>query len=190
MDPISLNVVELQSPATTVSKKIDAATIKPTVDSANSQTAANEANSYNKFDTMQLSREYVGYRTKSENATVNSDTQQLNSTVDQKTKKISGDDDEESSKKKETKPQNTKKEKEDESISNSKLAGYTHSELKGLLLSGKITVATYNEEIKNRTEKEDEAKPKPKPVELQPVAHKQKKTLTGLTNKRTPNTIL
>lgn len=188
MDPISLNVVELQSPATTVSKKIDAATIKPATDGANGQNAANEANSYNKFDTMELSREYVGYRTKSENATVNSDTQQLNSTVDQKPTRISGDEDDESSKKKETKPQNTEEEKEDESISNSQLAGYTSSELKGLVLSGKITIATYNAEMKSR---QDDA---PKPVEQNiPKAQNpqsNQKIVVGLLNRRAANTIL
>lgn len=188
MDPISLNVVELQSPATTASKKIDAATIKPATDSANGQNAANEANSYNKFDTMELSREYVGYRTKSENATVNSDTQQLNSTVDQKMTRVSGDDDEESSKKKETKPQNTKEEQEDESIANSQLAGYTHSELKGLLLSGKITVAAYNEEIKKR--QDDEPKPVEQNIPAPQNLQNTQKIVIGQLNKRTANSIL
>lgn len=184
MDPISLNVVELQSPATSLSKKIDAVTIKPTADSVNNQNATNEANSYNKYDTMELSREYVGYRTKSENATVNSDTDQQSSTVNQKTSRIPADEDEESAEKKQTKPQNTEEEKkEDDSISSNQLAGYTSSELKGLLLSGKITVSAYNNEVKSRQVAETKA------AEQKSIEQKPKKPVMGLSNKRAANSI-
>ena len=184
MDPISLNAVELQSPTTSLSKKIDAVTIKPTADSVNNQNAAYEANSYNKYDTMELSREYVGYRTKSENATVNSDTQQQSSTINQKTSRIPADEDEESADKKQAKPQNTEEEKkEDDTISSNQLAGYTSSELKGLVLSGKINVATYNAEMKSRQDDQ------PKVVEQKSVEQKSKKPIMGLSNKRAANSI-
>jgi len=160
MDPISLNAVGTQAPATSLSKKVDAVTVKPTGDSVNAQNAANEANSYYKYDTMELSREYVGYRMKSESNTVNSDTEQLNSTVDQKSSRIPGDDEEENVEKKETKSQSAiKEEKEDDSVSSNQLGGYTSSELKGLVLSGKITITAYNAEMKSRQDDNKPAEP-------------------------------
>lgn len=166
MDPISLNAVEVQGPATTLAKKIDAVTIKPTGDSVNPQNAANEANSYYKYDTMELSREYVGYRMKSENSTVNSDTEQINSTLDQKSKRIPSDEEDENTDEKETKSQTADKDKkEDDSVSSNQLGGYSSSELKGLVLSGKITVMAYNAEMKSR---DDDNKPAEAPV-IKPV---------------------
>ncbi len=159
MDPISLNAVEMQGPATSMAKKVETVTIKPTGDSINQQQAANEANSYYKYDTMELSREYVGYRMKSENATVGSDTDQRNSTIDQKASRVNGDD-EEQQEKKETRSQPADEDKkEDEKVSNNQLGGYTSSELKGLVLSGKISVATYNAEMKSRQEDNKPAAP-------------------------------
>lgn len=167
MDPISINAAGTQAPVTSLSKKVDAVTVKPTGDSVNAQNAANEANSYYKFDSMELSREYVGYRMKSENSTVNSDTEQQSSTVDQKPSRIPRDDEEESREKKETKSQSAAAdEPEDEKVSNNQLGGYTSSELKGLVLSGKITVAAYNSEIKSR---QDDNKPAEPPQQKKPV---------------------
>lgn len=191
MDAISLNAVQMQGPAVSLAKKVDDVTVKSTTVSADNQNAANEANSYNKYDTMELSREYVGFRTKSENATVNSDTDQLNSTVDQKSNKIPSDEEEETPEKKQTKTQNTEDDKnEDDSISSNQLGGYTSSELKGLVLSGKITMATYNAEVKSRQDNE------PKPVEQNiPNALNTLNTLNtpknvvGMLNKRAANSI-
>jgi hypothetical protein len=160
MDPISLNAVEAQGPSISLSKKIDAVTIKPTGDSVNPQNAANAANSYYKYDTMELSREYVGYRMKSENTAVNSDTNQDNSIVDQKSSRIPSDDENENREKKETKSQTAEvDETEDEKVSGNQLGGYTSSELKGLVLSGKISVAAYNGEIKSRQDDNKPAEP-------------------------------
>lgn len=166
MDPISLNAVEFQGSAPTLSKKIEAVTIKPTADSVNGQNAANEANSYYKYDTMELSREYVGYRMKSENATANSDTEQSNSTIDQKSSRISSDEEDQSTNKKETKSQIADEEKkEDDTVSSNQLGGYTSSELKGLVLSGKISVAAYNSEMKSRQDdKETDQQQTKKPM--------------------------
>lgn len=191
MDAISLNAVQMQGPAVSLAKKVDDATVKPTTVSADNQNAANEANSYNKYDTMELSREYVGYRMKSENATVNSDTEQLNSTVDQKSNKIPTDEEEETPEKKQTKTQNTEDDKnEDDSVPSNQLGGYTSSELKGLVLSGKITMATYNAEVKSRQDNE------PKPVEQNipniPNALNTlntPKNVIGMLNKRAANSI-
>lgn len=160
MDPISLNAAGTQAPVTSLSKKVDAVTVKPTGDSINAQTAANEANSYYKYDTMELSREYVGYRMKSENTTVGSDTDQQSSTIDQKSSRIPTDDEEENREKKETRSQTADAdEQDDEKVSSNQLGGYTSSELKGLVLSGKITVATYNAEMKSRQDDQQPAEP-------------------------------
>lgn len=169
MDPISLNAVELQGPATSLLKKIDAVTIKPTGDSVNPQNAANEANSYNKYDTMELSREYVGYRMKSENTTVNSDTEQINSNIDQKSSRIPTDEEDENTDNKEMKKQTTDEDKkEDDSVSGNQLGGYSSSELKGLVLSGKISVSAYNSEMKSRQDDNKAAEPQvKKPVKVQ-----------------------
>ncbi|MBU4542267.1 MAG: hypothetical protein KJ774_13805 [Firmicutes bacterium] len=156
MDPVTLNAVGTQATAASLSKKVDAVTVKPTGDSVNAQNAANQANSYYKYDTMELSREYLGYRMKSDNSNVNSDTDQNNSIVDQKFSRIDPDE-EEKREQKETKSQSADSdETEDEKVSGNKLGGYTSSELKGLVFSGKITVATYNAEVKSR---QDDAQP-------------------------------
>ncbi len=149
MDAISLNSVELQGPNSSLSKRIDEVMVKPTSDSINGQNAADDAaNSYYKYDTMELSREYVGYRTKSENAAVNSDTQQQNSIIDQKPAKFDNNDLLED--KEGTSQAADDQEVETENISSYQLAGYTNSELKGLVLAGKITTVVYNAEMKNR----------------------------------------
>ncbi|MBC3899410.1 hypothetical protein GH811_07255 [Acetobacterium malicum] len=179
MDPISLNAAGTQAPVTSLSKKVDAVTVKPTGDSINAQTAANEANSYYKYDTMELSREYVGYRMKSENTTVGSDTDQQSSTIDQKSSRIPTDDEEENREKKETRSQTADAdEQDDEKVSSNQLGGYTSSELKGLVLSGKITVATYNAEMKSRQDDQQPAEPQ------QP-----KKTVLGQSGRKVSNSI-
>ncbi len=180
MDPISLNAVGAQAPAASLSKKIDAVTIKPTSDSTNQQNAANEANSYYKYDSMELSREYVGYRMKSENATVNSDTEQLNSTVDQKADRVNQDEDDNVDKKTPKRQLIEEEEPEDDAVSGSQLRGYSSSELKGLVLSGKITVAEYNNEVKNR-QAETKAT---EPVEAFQLPQPAKVDLSQFTRKR------
>lgn len=179
MDPITLNAAEFQSSAPTLSKKIESVTVKPTADSVNGQNAVNDANSYYKYDTMELSREYVGYRTKSENATANSDTDQQSSTIDQKSSRIPSDEEDENTNKKQTKSQIADEEKkEDDTVSSNQLGGYTSSELKGLVLSGKISVAAYNTEMKSRQDDNKPAEPQ------QP-----KKTVLGQSGRKAANSI-
>ncbi|WP_303867646.1 hypothetical protein [Acetobacterium wieringae] len=159
MDPIILNAAAPQAAASSLAKKVETVTVKPTADSVNPQQAANEANSYYKFDSMELSREYVGYRMKSENSNINSDTNQETSTIDQKLKRIPGDDDDTSEEKHNRRQAAKAEQTEDEAVASNQLSSYTNSELKGLVLAGKITMATYNAEIKNRQEKEAAASP-------------------------------
>ncbi|MDK2941849.1 MAG: hypothetical protein PWP56_1362 [Acetobacterium sp.] len=178
MDPITLNAVELQGSAPTLSKKIEAVTVKPTADSINGQNAAAEANSYYKYDTMELSREYVGSRMKSENSTINSDTDQRNSIVDQKPSRIPNENEEENPDKKEAKSQTADvDEKEEEKVNGNQLGGYTNSQLKGLVLSGKITVAAYNTEVKRRQNDNDAVEPQ------------NKKPVMGQSGKKATNSI-
>lgn len=186
MDPISLNAVELQGPAVSLAKKVETVTIKPVGDSLNPQNAANEANSYYKYDTMELSREYVGYRMKSENTTVNSDTERLNSNIDQKTARVNEDDDDYTEKKApKRKLTEEEEEPEDDSVSSNQLGGYTNSELKGLVLSGKITVAAYNAEMKSRQDKTEV----PEPVESFQLPPLPKVELSQFTRKRSNSII-
>lgn len=187
MDPISLNAAGTQAPVTSLSKKVDAVTVKTTGDSINAQTAANEANSYYKYDTMELSREYVGYRMKSENATVGSDTDQLNSTVDQQAAQVEEDDDDYVEKKTPKRQLVEEEEPEEDTVASSQLGGYSSSELKGLVLAGKITVAEYNSEMKSRQVEADA----PEPVEAFQLLQSQptKVDLSQFTRKRSNSII-
>lgn len=179
MDPISLNAVETQGPAISLAKKVETVTVKPAGDSLNPQNAAAEANSYYKFDTMELSREYVGYRMKSENANVGSDTNPANSILDQKTSRVPTDDEDDNRQKKESKSQTAaENETEEEKVSSNQLGGYTSSELKGLVLAGKISVATYQAEMKSRQEDKQPAEPQQPP-----------KTALGQSGRKASNSI-
>lgn len=154
MEVISLNAIKLQGSASTLLKKVEDITVKPTTTSIGGQNSINEANSYHKYDTLELSQDYLEYRTKTESSTVKSDTDQLGSTVEQQVPKMPLNEgaipekpvDNIKAASTDTVTGDTKK----EDISGSNLGSYTASELKTLVQEGKISTAQYDSEIKSR----------------------------------------
>ena len=156
MEAISLDVVKLQGNPTTVTKQVEDAAIKADAQGNGGQSSAKEVNSYYRYDTLELSPDYLEYKTKGENSGVESDTSQLNAPpaqqkplaapsqpADQKTVEdavsalrsfASG----------ENNSENT--------IDKAELSTYTNAELKSLMDEGRITVAEYNTEVKSRAE--------------------------------------
>lgn len=164
MEGISLNASKFQGSSTTITKKIEDVTLKMTPAGSGGQNAVNEANSYNKYDTLELTQDYLEYKTKSENSAVQSDANQLNTTIPQNfsenSQKESSDAVSTVTKTLTTSPNTIPI--EEESISAAQLSSYTTSELKSLVQEGKITTADYNTEIKSRKVDEDTTS---KPVE-------------------------
>lgn len=156
MEAISLDVVKLQGNPTTVTKQVEDTAIKADAQGNGGQSSAKEVNSYYRYDTLELSPDYLEYKTKGENSGVESDTSQLNAPpaqqkplaapsqpADQKTVEdavsalrsfASG----------ENNSENT--------IDKAELSTYTNAELKSLMDEGRITVAEYNTEVKSRAE--------------------------------------
>jgi hypothetical protein len=87
-----------------------------------------ESSVSSKFDTLDLSREYVQYKTQSQNSTLQDQTSQLNSTV---VRYLSGS-------------------KEKEAVFSSELYSFTESELLEMMNDGKISVQEYDNEIASR----------------------------------------
>ena len=158
MEVISLDVAKLQGNTATVTKQVENTAIKADTEGNGGQSSAREANSYYRYDTLELSQNYLEYKTKSENSAVQSDTNQLNALPAQERPSA-------------VPPQPADEEAlavenevrtllnlasydgESESVSNDEtLSSYTNSELKGMLQEGKITVAEYNTEMESREE--------------------------------------
>lgn len=152
MESISLNASKLQGSSTTITKKIEDVTLKTTSAGNGGQNAVNEANCYNKYDTLELTQDYLEFKTKSENSTVQSDANLLNTAIPQNfsenSQKESSDSVSTVAKTLTTSPNTNPIEAE--SISVNQLSSYTTSELKSLVQEGKITTADYNSEIKSR----------------------------------------
>ncbi|HEY5557950.1 hypothetical protein [Acetobacterium sp.] len=83
MEAISLTASKLQGSAATITKNVEDVRVKTTKEGNSGQNSVNEANSYNKYDTLELSQDYLQYKTKSENSAVTSDVNQLNATITQ-----------------------------------------------------------------------------------------------------------
>lgn len=153
MEVLSLNAVKLQGLTPTLSKKVEDITVKPVTDSTGGQNSLNEANSYNKYDTLELSQDYLEYRTKTESSTITSDSNQLDSTVEQKVPRMPPQEIQERKKpvdQAETESPSTVTDDSEEDVSSAQLSSYSTAELKGLLQQGKITTADYNAEVKSR----------------------------------------
>ena len=153
MEAISLNASKLQGASSTITKKVEDIMVKTTSAGNGGQNSVDEANSYNKYDTLEITQDYLEYKTKSENSAVQSDANQLNTTIPQI---ISEKPTQEASDavlnvaNTQTAPQIAIP-SADESISANQLSSYSVSELKSLVLEGKITTEAYNTEIKSRT---------------------------------------
>lgn len=186
MEVISLNASKIQGSSLTLAKKVEDVRVKPLTEGTGSQNSVEEANSYNKYDTLELSHEYLEYKTKSENSAVKSDTNQLNSTIDQKFPGRPPKDETletEAVQNEEAKSSYAATDdSEEEDVSSYNLSSYSKLELKSLVQSGKITSAAYNAEIKNR-QVDDETEKEP--------AKKQAAVRTNnQVNKKTDNSIL
>lgn len=83
MEAISLTASKLQGPSSTITKNVEDVRVKTTKEGNSGQNSINEANSYNKYDTLELSQDYLQFKTKSENSAVTSDVNQLNATINQ-----------------------------------------------------------------------------------------------------------
>jgi len=155
MEQMSLNAIKLQGSTSTLAKKVEDVTVKSTTKDTTSQNSVNEANSHNKYDTLELSDDYLEFKTKSENSAVKSDTDQSNSTIP---KKLSQKPSQESTvspataEATQTAPPSLTTDTEEDI---EELSSYTASELKTLAQEGKITVAEYNSEIESREDDTD-----------------------------------
>lgn len=150
METISLNASKLQGTAPTITKKVEDITLKATADGG--QNSLDETNSYNKYDTLKLTQNYLEYKTKSENSAVQSDVNQLNTTIPQNFSENSQKENRDTvatvAQTLTTAPNTIPV--EEESISANQLSAYSDAELKSLVQNGKITTADYNAEIKSR----------------------------------------
>lgn len=158
MEVISLDVAKLQGNTATVTKQVENTAIKADTEGNGGQSSAREVNSYYRYDTMELSQDYLEYKTKSENSAVQSDTNQLNALPAQEKPSAvppQPADDEALALENEVRTllNLASYDGESESVSNDEtLSSYTNSELKGMLQEGKITVAQYNTEMESREE--------------------------------------
>ena len=158
MEVISLDVAKLQGNTATVTKQVENTAIKADTEGNGGQSSAREVNSYYRYDTMELSQNYLEYKTKSENSAVQSDTNQLNALPAQEKPSAvppQPADDEALALENEVRTllNLASYDGESESVSNDEtLSSYTNSELKGMLQEGKITVAEYNTEMESREE--------------------------------------
>ncbi|MGV8906077.1 MAG: hypothetical protein ACOH15_05720 [Acetobacterium sp.] len=157
MEAMSLTASKLQGPATTITKHVEDIRVKTTKEGNSSQNSVNEANSYNKYDTLELSQDYLEFKTKSENSVVTSDSNQLNVTINQMFRAKSsqnGVDAESGVNDTQTASPYTAN-IESEAISSVQLSSYTSSELKSLVQEGKITAAAYYDEVNSRQADEE-----------------------------------
>ncbi|MBC3797277.1 hypothetical protein [Acetobacterium tundrae] len=155
MEVLSMDVARLQGNTATVTKKVDETTIKSDAASVGGQSSAQEANSYYKYDTIELSQDYLEYKTKSQNSSVESDANLLNAASAQEKPSemppqqskdkasIVGND-------VSTLQNTTSNDSVSTSTSTDDLSSYSETELKSLKDEGKITVAQYNSEIASR----------------------------------------
>lgn len=123
------NVVRTQSSSpATASAKAESETIKSTEQVTGGLNTAVESSVSSKFDTLDLSRDYVQYRTQSQNTALQDQTSQLNSTV---IRLHSGS-------------------KEKDVIYNNELYSFTESELLEMMHNGKISMQEYENEVASR----------------------------------------
>lgn len=123
------SVIKSQSanPASTAAKA-EIETSKSTEQVTGGLNTAAESSVSSKFDTLDLSREYVQYKTQSQNSALQDQTSQLNSTV---VRYLSGS-------------------KDKDVVYSSELYSFTESELLEMMNDGKISVQEYENEIASR----------------------------------------
>jgi hypothetical protein len=128
MNEAIANVIRTQSVNPTASIKADSDTAKATEAVTGGLNLAPESVVSSKYDTLNLSNEYVNYRTKGDNTALHDQTSQLNSTVLQLFSSSSG-----------KKP-----------VYNYQLYAYTDSELLDMFNQGAISMEEYEAEVADR----------------------------------------
>lgn len=120
--------------------KIEREAIKSAEEAAGGQNTAVETSVSSKYDTLELSKKYLEYKTQTESSTLQDETSQLNSTVVKKASDI----------------KDSSEAKDSSEISGKKLAyynpmySYTEVELTKMLKDGTISKAEYEAELAGR----------------------------------------
>lgn len=127
MNAVISNVVKAQVSNSQAAGKMEQETAKTAEQTAGGQNTAAETSVSSKYDTLELSKEYVKYKTQGENSALSDNTSQLNATV----LKFAAA---------------TRK----EIIYNYQLYSYTEAELMEMLFNGTISVEEYNKEMAGR----------------------------------------
>lgn len=81
MNAVISNVMRTQSSNPAAASKLESETVKSAEQVTGGQNTSVESSVSSKYDTLELSRKYLEYRTQSENKALQDETSQLNSTV-------------------------------------------------------------------------------------------------------------
>jgi hypothetical protein len=128
MNAIISSVVRTQSSNTATASKLESETIKSAEEVTGGQNTAVETSVSSKYDTLDLSRDYLEYKTQSENSSLQDQTSQLNTTIVQF-------------------PVNTRSA---EIVNNIQLYAYTEIELLDMVNHATISREAYMAEIASR----------------------------------------
>lgn len=127
MNAVISNVAKAQVTNSAATVKMEQETAKSAEQTVGGQNTAAETSVSSKYDTLELSREYLKYKTQGENSALSDQTSQLNATV----LKFAA--------------QNHK-----EIVYNYQLYSYTETELLEMLFNGTISMEEYNNEMAGR----------------------------------------
>lgn len=119
------SVVKAQSSNPASASKIERETAKSAEEVTGGQNTASETSVSSKYDTLEMSREYLQYKTKSENSAIQDETSQLNSTI----------------------LQNAAESSSAKTVYYNPLYSYTDNELQQMLKDGTISKEEYEAEI-------------------------------------------
>lgn len=122
------SVVKTQVSNSASAVKTESEIAKSTEEVSGGQNTASETSVSSKYDTLEMSREYLEYRTQSENSTLQDETSQLNSTV---VRYAGGNSNE-------------------EVVYSIQLYSYTETELLEMYNDGTISIEEYDAEIARR----------------------------------------
>ncbi len=128
MNAVISSVIKTQASNSASAGKLESETIKSAEEVSGGQNVAVESSVSSKYDTLELSQEYVEYKTQSQNSAVQDQTSQLNSTIIRyPTANIS-----------------------EEIVYNYQLYSYTETELLEMMNDGTISRQAYEDEVSNR----------------------------------------
>lgn len=128
MNAVISNVVRAQASNSSAAVKLDQETLKSAEQVTGGLNTAAETSVSSKYDTLDLSREYLKYKTQGENKALHDQTNQLNSTL----------------------LQYAVADKQKKPVYNYQLFSYTESELLEKLRNGEITPDEYKNEMSSR----------------------------------------